>query len=215
MKKIDEILRKLEKLYPSTRTALRHTNPFQLLIATILSAQSTDILVNRVTPALFKKFPSPDRLANATIEEIESLISSVNFFHNKARYLQQSSQQIVSRHKGVVPNTMEELTALSGVARKTANVVLSQAFNINIGVVVDTHVARISRRLGLTKEVKPTSIEQDLMKIIPQDQWKAFSSRIILHGRSVCKAINPLCGKCALKRMCPYAHLQKKEQDSS
>ena len=211
MDRIHAILARLEDSYPSIGTALRHANPFQLLVATILSAQSTDVLVNRVTPELFRQFPSPESLARAPIEEIEARIASVNFFRNKARHLKETAAEIVSRYHGHVPETMEELVTLPGVARKTANVVLSQAFGKNVGVVVDTHVARISRRLGLTKETNPVKIERDLMKAIPGNHWKAFTSRIILHGRSVCKAARPLCNACVLETLCPSAHRVEKK----
>ncbi len=193
----------LEKQYPETKTALKFETPFQLLVATILSAQTTDVQVNKITPQLFKTFPDPQDFANAQIKDIEKHISSINFYRNKAKNIKLASEKIMAEYNGVVPQTMEELIKLPGVARKTANVVLNQAFGKNEGIVVDTHVKRVSQRLGLTKNTDPVKIEFDLMKIIPQKQWGSFSFRIVQHGRKICMAKTPLCNNCCLLKFCP------------
>ncbi|MCM8764011.1 MAG: endonuclease III [Candidatus Omnitrophica bacterium] len=209
MDSVKAILRILEKKYPDTRTALKFKTPFQLLVATMLSAQTTDVQVNKITPLLFKKFPGPADFVSAKIEDIEKIISSINFYRNKARNIKQASEKIMKEFKGKMPETMEQLIRLPGVARKTANVVLNQAFGKNDGIVVDTHVKRVSQRLGLTENTDPTKIEQDLMKIIPQNQWGDFSFRIAQHGRDVCKAKNPACSNCALLKHCPTGKKSK------
>jgi len=196
-------LKILEKQYPETKTALKFETPFQLLVATILSAQTTDVQVNKITPQLFKTFPAPQDFANAQIKDIEKHISSINFYRNKAKNIKLASEKIMAEYNGVVPQTMEELIKLPGVARKTANVVLNQAFGKNEGIVVDTHVKRVSQRLGLTKNTDPVKIEFDLMKIIPQKQWGSFSFRIVQHGRKICMAKTPLCNNCCLLKFCP------------
>ena len=200
---IRAILKILEKQYPETKTALEFKTPFQLLVATILSAQTTDVQVNKITPQLFKTFPDPQDFANAQIKDIEKHISSINFYRNKAKNIKLASEKIMAEYNGVVPQTMEELIKLPGVARKTANVVLNQAFGKNEGIVVDTHVKRVSQRLGLTKNTDPVKIEFDLMKIIPQKQWGSFSFRIVQHGRKICMAKTPLCNNCCLLKFCP------------
>ena len=169
------------------------SNPFELLVATILSAQCTDVLVNQVTPGIFKKLPTPQLMAKADLATIESLVNRVNFWRNKARNLKAMAELLVEKHDGVVPQTMEELIELPGAARKTANVVLGNAFNINHGVVVDTHVARLSQRLGFTEETDPKKIERDLMALFPQKNWCMLSHLLIYHGRQVCKARHALC----------------------
>lgn len=203
MDHVNKILKKIEKEYPETKTALQFNTPFQLLVATMLSAQTTDTQVNKITPELFKKFPSPNDFATARIQDIEKLISSVNFYKNKAKNIKKASEMIVRNFGGNVPQKMKDLIFLPGVARKTANVILFQAFGKNEGIVVDTHVKRLSQRLGLTKNSDPVKIEQDLMKIIPKTNWGKFSFRLIQHGRKTCKAKNPLCKECFLFELCP------------
>ncbi len=197
------ILHELQRLYPAADCALNFRNAFELLIATILSAQSTDKTVNQVTPALFAKYPSPAALARADLEELETLIHATGFFRNKARSLLGCAQILSAQHGGVVPQTMSELTALPGVGRKTANVVLGNAFGINDGVVVDTHVQRLAQRLGFTKHDSPEKIERDLMASVPQAEWTTLSHQLILHGREVCNARKPKCSACSLAPYCP------------
>lgn len=197
------VLRRLAERYPAAQCALRHRNAFELLVATILSAQSTDKLVNQITPALFQKYPSPEALAAASLPEIEAAIKQTGFFRNKAKSLKGCAAALVREHQGVVPDTMEALIALPGVGRKTANVVLGNAYGKNIGVVVDTHVQRLSRRLGFTTEETPEKIEQDLMQLVPQDEWTVFSHRMIQHGREICVARRPKCEICPLSKDCP------------
>jgi endonuclease-3 len=201
----EAILARLQEEYPDARCALVHESPFQLLVATILSAQCTDKRVNMVTPALFERFPTPAAMGEAPIEELEELIRTTGFFRNKARSLSGLGQALVADHDGEVPSSMQELTALPGVGRKTANVVLGNAFGIDEGVVVDTHVQRISRLLGLTAEKTPEKIERDLMELVPSTDWTLWSHLLILHGRSVCKARRPTCGSCVLIDLCPSA----------
>lgn len=186
--KVKEIIKRLHKLYPNPRTALEYSSPFELLIATIMSAQCTDKLINIVSPTLFEKFPTPAGMAQATVEEIDEIIKKVTFHSNKAKNIKAASQLIVDQHKGEVPHTMEELDALPGVARKTANVVLGDAFNKSEGIVVDTHVRRLSNRLGLTTKQDPVKIEQDLMAIVPRDYWIKFPHYLILYGREYAPA---------------------------
>jgi endonuclease-3 len=197
------ILQKLGELYPEAECALHFTDPFELLVATILSAQSTDKTVNQITPALFKKYPTPAAMAEADIAELEALVRPSGFFHNKARNLKDCAAAIANEHHGEVPRTMAALIALPGVGRKTANVVLGNAFGINAGVVVDTHIQRLSQRLGFTKEENPEKIERDLMNVVPQEQWTIFAHRMIQHGRQVCQARQPKCGECLLAPECP------------
>jgi endonuclease-3 len=198
-----KILKKLKELYPDANCALEHENAFQLLCSTILSAQCTDARVNMVTPKLFKTYPSPLMMAKAPLERLEDLIRSTGFYKNKAKSLQQTSASIVEKFDGKVPDTMEDLTSLRGVGRKTANVVLGNAFGKNEGVVVDTHVGRLSRRLGLTKHEDPVKVEQDLMKIVPKADWTVISHEMISHGRALCKAQRPKCEICPLADLCP------------
>jgi len=202
----DFILSHLKELYPSTTTALVHRNPFQLLIATILSAQTTDVQVNKVTPSLFRRFPSPKNLASASIEEIEERIKTLGFFHSKAKYLKTASQQIMDEFGGVVPDSMEKLITLSGVARKTANIVLAHGYGKQEGIAVDTHVKRLSGRLGLSLGKTPEKIEIDLISLIPREDWGLFSDLLIEHGRAVCNSRRPRCDKCTLHSICPYPH---------
>jgi endonuclease-3 len=197
------ILNILKQLYPDATCSLNHENTLQLLIATILSAQCTDKRVNQVTPALFKRFPDAKSFAEANPEELETLIRPTGFYRNKAKNIQKACETIVQEFDGNVPQTMKELLTLSGVARKTANVVLAHGFGIIEGVTVDTHVKRISRKLGLTKESNPVKIEQDLMKILPKTDWENFSITIIYHGRAICKARKPQCSLCKLHELCP------------
>ncbi len=201
------ILDQLKSLYPHATCSLTYDSPVQLLVATILSAQCTDERVNKVTPALFKRFPDAYSMAMADQEELESLIRSTGFYRNKAKNILGACQKIVQEFNGKVPQSMEELLTLPGVARKTANVVLAHGFGINQGVTVDTHVKRLSNRLELTKESNPVKIERDLMKLLPQVDWENFSIRMIYHGRAVCKARNPLCSQCKLADLCPSAEI--------
>jgi endonuclease III len=200
--RVAAILEILAKTYPGVKCALNHRSAWELTVATILSAQSTDARVNLVTPALFKRFPTPKAMAAASLPEIEGLIRSTGFFRAKAKNIQGAARMVTEEFGGKVPETMEELLRLPGVARKTANVVLGSWFGIAAGVVVDTHVLRISRRLELTKETTPVKVEQDLMKIIPQDRWINFSHEVIHHGRQVCIARKPRCMDCTLEKLC-------------
>ncbi len=200
-----EVLRILRVTYPDAHCELDHGDPFQLLVATILSAQCTDARVNLVTPALFRKYPDPDRMSAARQEDIEDLIRSTGFFRNKASNIRAASAAIVEKHGGEVPRDLGELTGLPGVGRKTANVVLGNAFGIEAGIVVDTHVARLSRRLELTSHADPVKIERDLMKIVPRTAWALWSHLLIWHGRRRCFARNPDCAGCELARRCPTA----------
>lgn len=198
-----EYIRRLEQTYPDARCSLDHANAYELLVATILSAQCTDVRVNMVTPALFERFPDPAALADADREDLENRIKSTGFFRNKTKSLVGMARALVEKHRGAVPATMEELTKLPGVGRKTANVVLGNAFGRNEGVVVDTHVTRVAFRLGLTRETDPVKIEQDLMKMVPREKWTQFSHLLIFHGRQICVARRPLCEKCPLSDLCP------------
>lgn len=200
--RVRAILAKLAETYPDVECALHHSNPWELMVATILSAQCTDVRVNMVTPELFRQFPTPKAFAEASLPAIEEAIRSTGFYRNKAKSISGAAKRVLSEYKGKVPQTMEELLTIPGVARKTANVVLGVAFKKAIGVVVDTHVLRISQRLELTKESTPEKIEQDLMKILPQDRWIAFSHEVIHHGRQVCIARKPRCVDCTLEKLC-------------
>lgn len=208
-KNISAISAALKKAYPDADCSLDHKNPFQLLIATILSAQCTDERVNLVTPALFKKYPGPAEMAKAALPDLEKLVHSTGFYKNKALSLKEASKAIMENFSGKVPKTMEELLTLRGVARKTANVVLGSAYGIAAGVVVDTHVKRLAFRLGLSKETDPAKIEQDLMKALPKTDWIWFAHSLVLHGRAVCDARNPLCEKCTLAKICPKNGVKK------
>jgi endonuclease-3 len=200
--RISALLERLAQAYPNAECALHHRNPWELLVATILSAQCTDARVNMVTPGLFKKFPTPADFAHAPLVEIEEEIRSTGFYHNKAKSLNGAARKLVGEYGGKVPQTMDELLSLPGVARKTANVVLGVAFGKTVGVVVDTHVLRLSRRLELTQETQPVVVEKDLMKVIPQDHWIAFSHELIHHGRQICIARKPRCPDCTLETLC-------------
>jgi endonuclease-3 len=200
-----EVLTRLKRLYPDATCSLDYETPVQLLVATILSAQCTDERVNKVTPALFARFPTAEALATATPEELETLVKSTGFYRNKAKNIRAACQKIMAEFDGVVPQRMEELTSLPGVARKTANVVMAHAFGINAGVTVDTHVKRLSNRLGFTRHDNPVKIERDLMKLLPQPDWENWSIRLIYHGRAVCMARNPACDRCELADLCPSA----------
>jgi len=200
-----DIVEALRREYPDVKgTALHYTNPLELLIATILSAQTTDERVNMVTKDLFKKYRTAEDYANASLEELQNDIKSINFYRNKAKYIKECCKIIVSQYNGEVPDSMEELLKLPGVSRKTANVVLSNAFRKDEGIVVDTHVIRLSQRLGLTKERDRDKIEQDLMKKFPKEKWFDLANLLITHGRRVCKARNPECNNCVLKEVCAY-----------
>ena len=200
-----DIVSRLKQMYPKAKCSLDYTNAFELLIATMLSAQSTDVRVNIVTKSLFRKYPNPQAFAGASQVEMERDVRQTGFFRNKAKAVIAASKAIVEKHGGEVPRTMEELTALPGVGRKTANVVLGNAFKTAVGIVVDTHVARASGRLGLTANFDPVKIEQDLMKLIPQKEWTVFSHRLIQHGREICVARKPKCRECRLNPLCPSA----------
>jgi endonuclease-3 len=199
------ILSILNTRYPQVTTQLLYRNPFELLVATILSAQCTDSQVNRVTPELFKRMREPKDFVAASVAEIESIVRPTGFYRNKARNIKSCCQALVERHGGEVPRTLEELVALPGVGRKTANVVLGAAFNTP-GIVVDTHVARITQRLALTRNRDPQKIEFDLMRVIPKEEWSDFSLRLIFFGRETCTARKPKCPACPLRPLCPYPH---------
>lgn len=202
---IDEIISRLESAYPKAAIALRFQNPLQLLVATILSAQSTDVGVNRVTPHLFERYHTASEYANADIAEMERLIYATGFYHNKAKSIQGAARMIVSNFDGQVPDTMEDMIKLPGVARKTANIVLYNAYGIIEGIAVDTHVRRLSNRLDLSRESNPVKIEIDLMKLIPRRRWGSFPYLLIEHGRSVCEAKKPRHAVCTLMDICPSA----------
>ena len=203
--RVGKIIDVLRQTYPEAHCELNHSTPLELLIATILSAQCTDKQVNIVTAELFKKYRGAAAYGNADLTELQRAIQRLGFFRNKAKNIQACCQKLIERHGGEVPRTMEELIQLDGVGRKTANVVLGNAFNSNVGVVVDTHVARLSKRLGLTNQKTPEKIEQVLMKLIPQEQWALFSHWLIWHGRRRCSARKPDCMNCKLRALCPSA----------
>jgi endonuclease III len=198
-----EVLVRLKRLYPDATCSLDYSTPVQLLVATILSAQCTDERVNKVTPHLFARFPDAVSMGGADLDEIIELVRSTGFYRNKSKNIQGACQMIVRDFGGQVPNRMEDLLKLPGVARKTANVVLAHAFGINAGVTVDTHVKRLSNRLGFTKHDDPVRIERDLMPLLPQVDWENWSIRLIYHGRAVCKARSPVCQECQLADLCP------------
>jgi len=200
--RLQRIFEELDRLFPQATCALNHKNPWQLLVATILSAQCTDERVNKVTPDLFKKYPTMQDFANASQDELAQDIRSTGFFNNKARSVIGAARKIVGEYRGEVPRSMDELLGVPGAARKTANVVLGTAYGIASGVVVDTHVARISRRLDLTRQTDPVKIEQDLMKIVPQDRWVLFAHQVIHFGRQICIARKPRCASCPLDALC-------------
>jgi endonuclease-3 len=200
--RVAAILKGLDEAYPNAECALNHRSPWELLVATILSAQCTDARVNLVTPELFRRFPTPRKMALASLEEIEEKIRSAGFYHNKAKSIQGAARKLVEEFGGKVPQTLAELITLPGVARKTASVVLGVCFGKAEGVVVDTHVFRISRRLGLAKGDTPQKVEQNLMRILPPSKWIGFSHQIIQHGREVCDARKPRCERCILEQLC-------------
>lgn len=202
---VPALLKLLRGLYPSPRTALHFQTPIQMLVATILSAQCTDVRVNKVTPALFAKYPTVQDFASAKIPELEKLIHSTGFYKNKAKNILGAATMIVKKFHGKVPRTMPEMLELPGVARKTANVVLHNCYGIIEGVVVDTHVGRLSRRLGLTKHTDAGKVEKDLMELLPHKDWADFPNMLIEHGRAVCKSARPDCSRCVLQKICPSA----------
>jgi len=210
-----EILLRLTQLYPDAHCSLNYQTPYQLLVATILSAQCTDERVNRVTPELFRRFPDAATMAGADLMEIETLVRSTGFYRNKAKNILGASRMLMEQFGGEVPQLMEDLLKLPGVARKTANVVLANAFGIHMGVTVDTHVKRLTNRLGLTTHQDPIRIERDLIKLLPQEDWENWSIRLIYHGRAVCMARNPACDRCALSDLCPAAKLTPKGEESA
>ncbi len=204
-KRIMEIIKRLEGEYDRPGTALKFNNPFELLVAVVLSAQCTDDRVNKITPTLFKRFPGPKEMAEAGLEEVEELVRSCSFFRNKAKNIHAAARMIVERFGGKVPDNMEDLIKLPGVARKTANVVLYNAFGKNEGIAVDTHVKRLVKRLGICDEKNPVKIEKELMEIVPREYWGPVTYLLIEHGRRVCKAKNPDCAHCVLRDICPSA----------
>ncbi|MCX8171289.1 MAG: endonuclease III [Candidatus Bathyarchaeota archaeon] len=203
--RVIELISLLEKAHPDAKLILKWSNPLELLIAAILAAQFRDDLVNKVTENLFKKYKTAEDYANASLEELENDIRSVRFYRIKARNIKRACQIIVEKHGGDVPKRMDDLLRLPGVARKTANMVLSHAFGVVEGIIVDTHVSRVSRRLGLTDETDPEKIEKDLMEIVPKDKWLRFADLLIFHGRRICVAKRPKCGECILNKICPSA----------
>ena len=209
------IYERLKKVHPDAHCELNHSNPYELLLATILSAQCTDVRVNIVTPSLFKKYPTPQKLAKAKLEDVEEVIKSINFFRNKSKSLIGCGQMLMEKHKGEIPRTVEELSELPGVGRKTANVVLGNAFNINTGIVVDTHVKRTAFLLGLTKQTDPAKVEIDLMKLFPNEQWTDLSHLFIFLGRRTCIARRPQCDLCNLKDVCVSKDKLLKAQKTS
>lgn len=200
--RVAAILKGLDEAYPDVECALTHRSPWELLVATILSAQCTDVRVNMVTPELFRRFPTPAAMAKATLPELEDLIRTTGFFRNKAKSIQGAARKIVNEFNGQVPQTLAELIMIPGAARKTANVVLGVCFGKAEGVVVDTHVFRIARRLGLAKTETAEKVEQELMQILPQNRWIAFSHQLIHHGRQICEARKPKCDRCNLEQLC-------------
>ena len=202
-KNLSKILDTLQELYGDVDCALHHKTPFQLMVATILSAQCTDERVNKVTPALFNKYPTPKELASVSQSTLEKMIRSTGFYRQKAKWIRGNSQILLKKFNGQVPQTMEQLLTLPGVARKTANVVLATAFGKAEGIVVDTHVKRLSKRLGLTQQTDPIKVEKDLVQQLSQEHWIWWSHALIHHGRGICKAIHPLCEKCLLSNLCP------------
>ena len=203
--RIKPIIRLLRKHYPHVRTALEFGNPLQILVATILAAQSTDKLVNTVTPGLFRKYPTVGAFAQADRAELEQMIHSTGFFRNKTKAIIGAAQRIVEAYGGVVPDSMEELVTLPGVARKTANIVLSAGYGKAEGIAVDTHAGRLSRRLGLSRQDDPVKVERDLMGLVPEADWIDFNFLLVEHGRAICQARKPECPSCFLRRLCPSA----------
>jgi len=204
MKKSEKIMNELVKLYGGVDNFLNFDTPFELAIAVMLSAQCTDDRVNKVTKEMFKKANTPEQFSKLTVEEIEEMISSISYFHTKARHIKECSQQIIDNFGGELPHTMEELTTLSGIGRKSANVIMLEAFNDCQGIAVDTHVFRISRRLGLSDKNEPKKVEQDLLKEFPKKYWPLVNHILISHGRKVCKAIGPKCEECTISKYCDF-----------
>jgi len=207
-KRTRDVIRRLKRAYPGAKCSLNHSNPFELLIATILSAQCTDERVNIVTANLFRKYTKPEDYLKVAPRELEKDIQSTGFFRNKTKSIQGTSRMLTEQYHGEVPHTMEELLELPGVARKTANVVLGNAFDIKAGVVVDTHVTRLSHRLAFTQQKTAEKIEQDLIPIVPKKDWVIFPHLMIYHGRKICKARNPLCAECTIEKQCPSSSLK-------
>jgi endonuclease-3 len=207
-KRVRDVIRRLKRAYPDAKTSLNHTNPFELLIATILSAQCTDERVNIVTADLFRKYHKPEDYLKVPARELEKDIQSTGFFRNKTKSIQGTSKMLTEEFGGEVPHTMDELLELPGVARKTANVVLGNAFGIKAGVVVDTHVTRLSHRLGFTQEKTAEKIERDLIPLVPKKDWVIFPHLMIYHGRKICKARNPFCAECVVEKQCPSSYLK-------
>ena len=201
------ITERLREAYPDAKCSLDFRNPYELLVATILSAQCTDERVNMVTPALFRRYPTPRELAGARTEELEELIRSTGFFRNKTKSLLGMATAVTEEHSGEVPSDFDDMVKLPGVGRKTANVVLGNAFGTNAGIAVDTHVRRVSGRLGLTRETDPEKIEPDLMKLVPREDWTDISHLLIYHGRAICKAPKPRCEECMLSDICPSSRV--------
>lgn len=215
VERLKQIIRELKRAYPDAKCSLNHTNAFELLIATILSAQCTDARVNIVTADLFRKYRNPEDYLAIDQKELENEIRTTGFFRNKAKAIQGSARVLVEKYSGKVPETIEELLELPGVARKTANVVLGNAFGVKSGIVVDTHVTRLARRLGLTREKQPEKIEKELIRIVPKKDWVIFSHLLIAHGRKVCRARNPLCDQCVIEKYCPSSFLKTGVMPSS
>ena len=205
--RVSVIIGRLKKEYPKPKTALSFNNPFQLLAATILSAQATDVLVNKVTESLFKKYKTINNYADAPLEQLQQDVRSINFYKTKAKNIQACAKRIMEEFGGSVPNTMDDLTRLPGVARKTANIILSNAFSIDEGIAVDTHVKRLSNLLGLSKNTDPVKIERDLMAVTPRKEWGIISHLLILHGRNICQAKKPKHAECVLKDICPSRNI--------
>ncbi len=203
------VVRRLKADYPAATCALENETPFELLVATILSAQCTDVRVNMVTPEVFRRWPTAAEMARAPIKSLEKVIQSTGFFRNKAKNIKAASQALLERYNGQVPRDMEAMVSLPGVGRKTANVVLGTAYGMATGVVVDTHVTRVCRRLGLTKHSDPVKIEQDLMQVLPQSEWVDFAHRMIHHGRQICAARKPKCPECSMNPFCPKIGIEK------
>lgn len=210
-----EVLRRLGEAYPAAHIMLGFESPFQLLVAVILSAQTTDISVNKVTPELFSAYPTPEALAAADIGDVERIVHPTGFFRNKAKNIQAAARMIVNEFGGEVPGTMEDLIKLPGVARKTANIVLYNAFGVLDGIAVDTHVGRLAARLGFSSESDPVKVERDLMKLFPREEWGALTYKLIDHGRAICDAKRPICGACSLSDICPSAFKVKGWRESA
>jgi endonuclease-3 len=200
-----EIMRRLAGMYPKARIALDYDTPWHLLVAVILSAQTTDVGVNKVTPVLFERFPSAEDLAGADVQEVEAIVRPTGFYHNKTKSIMSAARMVVGEFGGVVPDTMEDLMRLPGVARKTANIVIANAYGKVEGIAVDTHVFRLAHRFGLTDEKDPDKVERDLCALLPREEWFHVNYRFIDHGRAVCTAKRPICGACALSDICPSA----------